>query len=127
MPPAQALGSGYWQPNGGWQPLVLKKGKKLPLVILSSQKNTWGVRGEQSTEHRAQRVRTALHTIVLPQAPGVWAASPHTDSPDFMLCGGVPANWSTETGSAVPKGQEKINPGQFIPEVLVGALSQLTV
>lgn len=116
--PAQVLGSGYWQPNGGWHPLVLKKGKKPPLSSCPPQKTIiWGVRGEQSTE-----VHTALHPTVLPQAAGVWTASSHRDSPDFTLWGGVPANWSTETGHAVPKGQEKIIPGQFMPKSAGGCL-----
>lgn len=102
------------QPNGGWHPLVLRKGKKTPLVILAPPKTTWHVR-------RAE-VHTALYLTVLPHSPGAWAAFPHRDSSNFMLCMSVSANWSPKTGCAVSKGQEKITPGAFIPEALVGAL-----
>ena len=67
------------------------------------------------TEEQSTEVHTAWHAMVLPQAPGVWAASSHRDSPDFALWGGVPANWSTETGRAVPKGQENLTPRAIHP------------
>lgn len=98
----------------GMAPTGPEEGYKAPLVILALPKNTWLVRGKQRyTQHCTPQ---SCHVLLMPGQP-------------FLT--GIPAIscyvWvslltaSTKTWCAVLKGQEKITPGAFIPEALVGA------
>lgn len=108
------LGSSYWHPNEGGHPLVLRKGGKKTTSYPGSPR-----------KHLVCEESRGTHSIV-PHSPATfsWCLGSlfHRDYSNFMLCMCVPANWSPKTGCAVPKGQEKITPGAFIPEALVGAL-----